>query len=166
MNDHDHDLSTWSLERLAALAEDGEWLESIRVVAQGHAYVDDQPEEVRRRWAALALSANRRMGGDALGARELHQDFTLRMWVIDTLGPHPDWSPNTLAHDTLDALTLTPTQAEALARDWRDRPIEVIRDLRRHKNLTAHLDRLLSHLGPGPTHDRLLPWTQIRRLLP
>ncbi|WP_328875944.1 hypothetical protein OHT76_40940 [Streptomyces sp. NBC_00287] len=151
-----HDLSAWPDERL----------EVIRVVAQGHAYDAELPEEVRRQWAWLSVLANRRMSGDGSGGREAHQEFMLRMWVIDTLGPDPEWSPITLAADTLSALSLTPSEARSLARNWRDLPIDEIRKLRRHKNLTAHLERLISHLQPGPTRDRLLLWTEVRRLLP
>lgn len=168
-----NDLSTWPIERLQAFAMDARsWqLEAVRVVAQQHAYYSDQPQEARRQWAKLSLLANRRTHGDGPGdpAREAQQDFMLRMWVIDRLGPDdkdPDWSPEKLASDTLDALALTPPQATALASHWRDLPIEQVRELRQHKNLTAHLDRLTDRLRPGPTRDQLLLWTEIRRLLP
>lgn len=163
-----HDLSTWTLERLwaYALETDDAPLEAVRVVAQGHAYDAGRPEEERREWAALSLLANRRMGDGGSRGRTAHQDFMLRMWVIDTLGPHPEWSPNTLATDTLGALTLSPTEARTLAPNWRDLPIDRIRELRRHKNLTAHVERLISHLQPGPSRDLLLPWIEVRRLLP
>ncbi|MGW0782556.1 hypothetical protein [Streptomyces sp. NPDC002913] len=146
-------------------------LEAVRVVAQQHAYWSDQPQEVRRQWAKLSLLANRRIHGDGPGdpAREVQQDFMLRMWVIDRLGPDdkdPDWSPEKLASDTLDALALTPPQATALAGHWRDLPIEQVRELRQCKNLTAHLDRLTDRLWPGQTRDQLLLWTETRRLLP
>lgn len=160
------DLSTWPLERLRTLTAEGQRLEAVRVVAQGHAYDADEPTETRRAWAALSLLANRRKGEDSWGAHDLHDDFMLRMWVIDTLGPHPEWTPETLASDTLDALTLTPSEAQELARDWRALPLDRIRELRRHKNLTLHLERLLKHLGPGPTRDRLRPWIEVRRSLP
>ncbi|MFJ3842269.1 hypothetical protein ACIPY6_43260 [Streptomyces sp. NPDC090054] len=89
--------------------------------------------------------------------------------MIDRLGPDdtdPDWSPDALAADTLDALTITPAQGAALAHGWRDLDIEQIRRLRWHKNLTAHLETLLGYLAPGRTRDQLLAWTSTRRLLP
>ncbi|GAA2426303.1 hypothetical protein GCM10010433_27840 [Streptomyces pulveraceus] len=52
--------------------------------------------------------------------------------MFDRLGP--DWSPEALASDTL---AFTPTQAASLAKGWRDPPIDQIRELRWHKNLTA-----------------------------
>ena len=108
-----HDLSTWPIERLQAFTMDahGRQLEAVRVVAQNHAYYSDQPREARRQWAKLSLLANQRMHGDGPGdqARATQQDFMLRMWIIDKLGPDdkdPDWSPETLASETLDALAL------------------------------------------------------------
>ncbi|WP_326623932.1 MULTISPECIES: hypothetical protein [unclassified Streptomyces] len=167
------DLSTWAVERLQTFAMDarGRQLEAVRVVAQGHAYSPYQPQEARRQWAKLSLLANRRMHRDSPGgqSRAVQQDFMLRMWVIDQLGPNdkdPDWSPETLASETLAALDLTPSQASALAGCWRGLAIEQIRELRRHKNLTAHLDRLVNHIEPSPTRDQLLIWTELRRLLP
>lgn len=101
--------------------------------------------------------------------RVVQQDFTLRMWVIDGLGPDdtdPDWSPEALASDTLDALILTPSRAAGLAQDWHDLPVEQIRTLRCHKNLTAHLESLVSYLPPGPVREQLVTWTATRPLLP
>lgn len=166
-------LSTWPIERLQAFTTDAgcQQLEAVRVVAQEHAYGSDRPREVRRQWAKLSLLANRRMHGDGPGdrARAVQQDFMLRMWVIDHLGSDdkdPDWSPEKLAADTLDALALTPPHARALTSSRHELPIEQIRELRRHKNLTAHLERLINHLHPGSTRDQLLLWAETRRLLP
>ncbi|MER5471106.1 hypothetical protein ABZX90_30320 [Streptomyces sp. NPDC002935] len=153
------------------MATRGRQLEAVRVVAQGHAYRSDQPEEARRQWAKLSLLANRRMQSDSGGGepRGIHQDFMLRMWVIDQLGPDradPEWNPETLASETLAALDLPPSQARALADGWRDLAIEQIRELRRHKNLTAHLDWLVTYMEPSPARDQLLVWVRLRRLLP
>ncbi|MFK0173768.1 hypothetical protein ACIQU5_33810 [Streptomyces sp. NPDC090306] len=179
MSSHAHrgepgaDLSTLTLDDLQAfiLSAHGQQLETARVAAQEHAYYSKHPQEVRRQWAKLSLLANRRMPDYAEGpsARVAQQEFMLRMWVIDRLGPDEtdaDWSPEALASDTLDALPLTPTQAVALAEDWRDRPTEQIRELRRHKNLTTHLEGLVGYLEPGPVREQLVTWTAARRLLP
>ncbi|MFI9155541.1 hypothetical protein [Streptomyces sp. NPDC053367] len=67
----------------------GPHLEPARVVAQGQAYHDGRRGHVRRQWAKLSLLANRRMldGAGGCSVRVAHQDFMLRMWVIDQLGP-------------------------------------------------------------------------------
>ena len=96
------------------------------------------------------------------------QEFALRTWVIEHLGPDadPDWNPEALADDTLAALSLDPHQAESTAAHWRDLPREQIGALRRHKNLTAHVDRLIPNLQPGPAKDRLTTWASTRHQLP
>lgn len=167
------DLSTWPLHQLQTFIRGahGRHLETARVAAQGHAYNSSHPQETRRQWAKLSLLANRRMldNADGHSGRATQQDLMLRTWVIDQLGPDntdPDWSPEALASDTLDALTFTPTQAAGLAKGWRDLPIEQIHELRRHKNLTAHLETLVGYLAPDPVRERLVAWTATRTLLP
>ncbi|WP_035858541.1 hypothetical protein [Kitasatospora cheerisanensis] len=167
------DLSKWTLDQLQTFIDEahGRQLETARVVAQGQAYNSSHPPEIRRRWAKLSLLANRRMldNAERRAARVAQQDFMLRTWVIDRLGPDdtdPDWSPEALASDTLDTLTFTPAQAAGLSEGWRDLPLEQIRELRRHKNLTAHLESLVGHLSPGPVREQLVAWTVTRPLLP
>jgi hypothetical protein len=178
-----HDLSTWTLDQLQTFIQNAcdQWLETARLAALGHAYNSSHPQETRRRWAKLSLLANRRiLSADTAGKGHAHspratavrvanEEFMLRMWVIERLGPDdtdPDWSPEALASDTLEALTSTPAQAAALADGWRDLAIEQIRELRWHKNLTAHVERLVGYLAPGPVHDQLLTWTATRQFLP
>jgi hypothetical protein len=166
------DLDTWRFDRLEALAaaQNGEELEQVRVIAQSHAYRSDEPRLVRLRWAKLSLQANERLHGDGPWeqARMAGQAFALRTWVIEHLGPDadPDWNPEILAADTLAALTLDPDDARTISTNRRDLPIEQIGELRRQKNLTAHLDRLLDILQPGATKDQLVVWSEVRKLLP
>ncbi|MFD0267835.1 hypothetical protein ACFVGY_14800 [Streptomyces sp. NPDC127106] len=167
------DLSTWTIERLQSFAEDaqGQQLEAVRVVAQSHAYRADEPREARQQWAKLSLQANHRLHGEGPWdrARGAQQNFMLRMWMIDQFGPDDedhDWSPEALAADTVGALALAPAEARALADHWRDLEVERIGVLRRHKSLTAHLDRLVGHLQPSPVRDQLLAWTATRQHLP
>ena len=75
-------------------------------------------------------------------------------------------NPEALATDTLAALTVDPEDARAMSASWRDLPIEQIAELRRHKNLTAHLDRLVGLLPPGLTRERVATWVEVRKLLP
>jgi hypothetical protein len=166
------DLSTWTIEDLEAHAgaQRGQEMERVRVVAQTHAYRPGEPPQVRLRWAKLSLNANERLHSDDPWdrARMRAHNFALRTWIIEHLGPDadPDWDPETLAADTLAALTLDPDQARARSGGWRNLPIEQISELRQHKNLTAHLDRLIGHLQVGPVRDRLIAWMAIRPHLP
>ncbi|MDX3031366.1 hypothetical protein QBB33_28465 [Streptomyces scabiei] len=173
LDDPSHDLGTWSIERLRSFTErvqDGQ-LEAVRVVAQQHAYSAVGSPEACREWARLSLRANQRMSGDRSWdrARKAHQNFMLRMWVIERLGPDPGdrlWDPEALAADTVSALDLTPVAARALAEHWPDLAIERIGELRRHKNLTAHAGELVGRLRPGPVRDLLLTWSETRPHLP
>jgi hypothetical protein len=174
--EHDNPNSTpmhsWTIDQFEAHAAalEGRHLEAVRELAQSRAYQPGESREARLRWAALSLDANRRGHGDAPWdqARMQHQDFMLRTWIIEHLGPapHPAWNPQVLAADTLAALTLDPAQAEDLSTNWRSLPIEQIRELRRHKNLTAHLNQLISHLEPGRTKEGLTTWIDARKRLP
>lgn len=170
-------MDDWPVERLraeawAAAVGDRPVLERIRLVAQSHAYHDlDQPGEVRRQWAGVALLANRRMrnGERVSPTADLQLDFMLRTWGIDRFGAQddcPDWNPGILASDTLDALAYSPSEARDLAGDWRRLPADRIRELRRHKNLTGHLDVLVRHLPAGPVREQLLRWVEAREQLP
>ncbi|MFE6554090.1 hypothetical protein ACFVHS_37700 [Streptomyces sp. NPDC057746] len=84
-------MSTWTLDQLQMFIRDarGQQLETARVAAQGQAYNPSHPQEARRQWAKLSLLANRRMleHADGASAGVAQQDFMLRMWVIDQLGP-------------------------------------------------------------------------------
>ncbi|MCP9210800.1 DUF6194 family protein [Streptomyces sp. NEAU-Y11] len=149
----------------------GQELEAARLLAQDRAYEDGRSREERLRWAAVSLEASRRQatGGPSHRARSRTQEFLLRMWVIERLGPDDrggDWNPETLAGDTLDALELGPAEASALAAHGTDLGIERMRELRRHKNMTAHLEELIGHMRPGPVRDRLRAWAAVRPLLP
>lgn len=166
-------VSSWSIESLEthmAGLQRGQELERIRTVAQSHVYRSAESRDARLRWAKLSLAANRRFHGDGLWEQACmrRQEFALRTWVIEHLGTDadPDWSPEALANDTLAALSLEPRRAKSLAAGWRDLPIEQIGDLRRHKNLTAHIDRLIPSLPPGPIKDQLASWASVRQHLP
>ncbi|WUH92180.1 hypothetical protein OG900_20070 [Streptomyces sp. NBC_00433] len=165
-------MSTWTIDQYEArtAAMRGRALEGVRFAAQSHAYDSDEPRHVRLRWAAVSLDANRRgHGDDPWDQARMHgQDFMLRTWIIEHLGAgaEPAWNPDVLAADTLAALTLDPAEAMALSSGWGSLPIEQLGHLRRHRGLTAHLDRLIGHLEPGPARDLLAAWIEVRKHLP
>lgn len=163
-------LSSWSAEALEAhLAglQQGHELEQIRRVAQSHVYAPAEPRAARVHRAKPSLAASRRFHSDDLRDQAgLHcQESTLHTWVIEHLGPDddPDRNPAALARDTLAALSPGPHQAESDAEDRRDLPIEQIRALRRHKNLTAHIDLPMPNLQSGPLKNQLKAWASVRR---
>ena len=171
------DFSTWSIERLealaATLARGDMTLETIRVLAQSHAYHPDRDEDrhARLRWAKLSLHATERAHGGRPRCRAgmLSNNFMFRTWVIGHIGPDntdPDWNPEALAADTLAALTLEPAQAATIAASWRALPTGRIRELRDHRNLTLHLGNLIGFLPPGSAKDQLTAWTVAREHLP
>jgi hypothetical protein len=169
------ELSTWPIDKLRAFANNpgpqGQPLEAVRELAQAHAYQPDDSRQNRLEWAKLSLLINDRMHGDHPGqrARRATQNFMLRTWIIDNLGPDPtdaDWDPDALAADTLAELSLDPDEALGLAQHWRELPAGQIGELRRHKNMTRHLPTLTRYVTPGPTRDRLLQWIKARRQLP
>lgn len=178
-DDADHnqpfpDLSTYTIDQLeqylTVLEGSNQELEGVRVVAQLNAYRSDESRDTRRRWAKMSLTANAQMRADdpCDRARQGRQNFALRTWIIEHLGPgeDPDWNPEALAADTLAVLPVDANQAATLSAKWRDLPIKQISELRRHKNLTAHVDRLVGYLQEGPTKDRLIAWLGVRAQLP
>ena len=169
------DFTAWSIGQLeahaATLAPGQMALETIRALAQSHAYQPSADQHMRRRWAKLSLYANARFHGEGPWdrARMFSHNFMLRTWVIEHLGPDngdADWDPHAVAADTLAALTLEPSQARAIAASWPTLPIEQIGELRRHKNLTAHLDWLIGYLRAGPAKDQLIAWREAREHMP
>ncbi|MBO0657227.1 hypothetical protein J1792_32295 [Streptomyces triculaminicus] len=129
-------LSTWPMERLWAFALEaqGQELEAARVIAQAHADRCEEPQETRRQWAKLSLQVNQLLPSDTQWdrARLAQQNFILRMWVIDQLGPDdedPDWNPERLAADTAAVFTLAPSDTRALAGHWRSLAIDQIGEL-------------------------------------
>jgi hypothetical protein len=169
-------VGTWTFEEVQAWVDRpdhrGQELERIiREVTVAHAQDDRLDAESRKRWAKLSLQTNARMPGDGPWpqARRAANNFRLRTLIIDRLGPDrqdPDWDPDVVASDILAALTLTPTHARELSDHWQNLPIEQIGELRRLKNATAPLQRLLHHLEPGPTCDQAREWLAVRDLLP
>ncbi|HEY9327528.1 MAG TPA: hypothetical protein VIS09_04720 [Streptomyces sp.] len=158
------------LEEALATARDCHELERIRVIAQSRAYRCGDPDGARLRWAKLSLKANARLPGGTSwnDARKNCQNFALRPWIIQHVGPgtDPDWAPEALAADTLAALTLAPGRGRSLSTGRHDLPAERISELRRHKNMTAHVDQLVHLVPSGPTKDRLSSWIDVRKHLP
>jgi hypothetical protein len=90
-------------------------------------------------------------------------NLNISFWIIENLETHmaellggEQTVPRrrSLANGTLAALYLEPGRAEPMAAGWRDLPIEQIGELRGHKDLAAHIQRLMPSLPPGPINDQ------------
>lgn len=166
------DLSTFTIDRLErylATLVDGRELDRARQAVHLRACRPGESGEVSRRWAKLAAAADVRLPGDNPWDvdRRAQLSFSLRLWIIEQLGPDgdPDWEPEALAADTLAVLTLDADQAVAMAANRRDLRREQIHDLHRHRDLTGHVDRLVAHLPAGPARQSLLGWAGFADLL-
>ncbi|WP_329403404.1 hypothetical protein OG523_03555 [Streptomyces virginiae] len=146
-------------------------MELIREVTLSRAEDCHLTPEVRKQWAKLSLRVNARMHGDEpwQQARMAMHDAALRTRMIEQLGADandPDWDPAEVVADVLGAVTPAPAEAHALCAGWQALPIEQIGALRRIKNVTASLARLVDHLQPGPLHAQAQEWVTLRQLLP
>ncbi|MFJ6438274.1 hypothetical protein [Streptomyces sp. NPDC091416] len=116
------------------------------------------------------MKANERLpGGTAWNdARKSCQNFALCTWIIQRVGAatDPDWDPEALAADTLAVLILAPDRALSLSTGRHDLLAERIGELRRHKNMTAHVNQLVHLIPSEPTKDQLSTWIDVRKYLP
>ncbi|MEV6675832.1 hypothetical protein AB0N09_03050 [Streptomyces erythrochromogenes] len=142
---------------------------TLRVLAGVRMRDDRLPDGIRLRWGRVALAATHRCAA-AEGTPELvaaPELACMRSYLIRQFGPDRGGDPVALCRDLLALIDLTPDQAAAQGRVWRDLPHHRIRHLRRIKNLIAWLTEVRPHLPddapPAPSVDA---WTQVRRLLP
>ncbi|MFJ7270587.1 hypothetical protein ACIQV3_28780 [Streptomyces sp. NPDC099050] len=122
------------------------------------------PEEVRLRWARVALTALDRLG------RPEEQPY-VRRYLLQRFGPggdgDPDRDPVALCRDVLARFELTPDQAAAQARVWRDLPRPDIVRLRRIKNLIPCTEPARPYLAEtDPLAAAVDAWTAVRPGLP
>ncbi|MDX6762992.1 MULTISPECIES: hypothetical protein [Streptomyces] len=144
---------------------------TLRVLAGVRMRDERLPDGIRLRWGRVALAATHRCAA-AEGTPELVRAPELacvHSYLIEQFGPGPNGGgdPAALCRDLLALIDLTPAQAAAQGRVWRDLPHHRIRHLRRIKSLIPWLAVLRPHL---PEHDPLGSavdaWVQARALLP
>ncbi|MFJ3962275.1 hypothetical protein [Streptomyces sp. NPDC090036] len=164
-----------SLEDLEAwLATDPPLLDephprTLRVLAGVRMRDERLPEGIRLRWGRLALAATHRCAR-AEGVPELHSAPELacvRAYLIQQFGPERGGDPATLCRDLLALMDLTPEQAAAQGRVWRDLPYHRIRHLRRIKGLIPWLVLVRPHLADAdPLAVAVDGWSAVRPQLP
>ncbi|WP_051806840.1 hypothetical protein [Streptomyces sp. NRRL F-2664] len=142
---------------------------TLRVLAGVRMRDDRLPDAVRLRWGRIALAATRRCARaeatpDLAAAPEL---AVVRFYLIERFGPDHDDDPAALCRDLLALIDLTPAQAAAQGRVWRDLPHHRIGHLRRIKSVIPWLTALRPHLPDHAVQTRAIDaWTQVRGLLP
>ncbi|MFF8260934.1 hypothetical protein [Streptomyces virginiae] len=142
---------------------------TLRVLAGVRMRDDRLPDGVRLRWGRVALAATHRCAAaegtaELAGAPEL---ACVRAYLIEQFGPDRGGDPAALCRDLLALIDLTPAQAAAQSRVWRDLPHHRIRHLRRIKSLIPWLTALRPHLADGdPPATSVDAWAQVRALLP
>ncbi|MFE5493340.1 hypothetical protein ACIRS3_19880 [Streptomyces virginiae] len=142
---------------------------TLRVLAGVRMRDERLPDEVRLRWGRVALAATHRCAASEgthglAGAPEL---ACVRAYLIEQFGPERGGDPAALCRELLALIDLTPDQAAAQGRVWRDLPHHRIRHLRRIKTLIPWLTALRPHLADGgPPAAAVDAWERIRLLLP
>ncbi|MGW6703742.1 hypothetical protein ACWGDE_02435 [Streptomyces sp. NPDC054956] len=136
----------------------------LRALATARMQDEALPDGVRLRWGRIALAAIDRAG------RPEEQPY-VRSYLIQRFGPgaqgDPDRDPAALCRDVLARFELTPAQAAAQARAWRDLPRPAILCLRRIKNLIPCMAPARPHLAAtDPLARTVDAWSRIRAQLP
>uniref|UniRef100_A0AAU2JQ54 Uncharacterized protein n=1 Tax=Streptomyces sp. NBC_00049 TaxID=2903617 RepID=A0AAU2JQ54_9ACTN len=142
---------------------------TLRSLAWARMRDDRLPDAVRLRWGAVTLAATYRCAR-AEGTGELvraHELASVRTYLIRSFGPERGGDPAALCRELLDLIDLTPEQAAAQGRAWRDLPPSGIRHLRRIKVLIQWLVLLRPHLPDAdPLAEAVDAWSAARPDLP
>ncbi|WP_330297505.1 hypothetical protein [Streptomyces sp. NBC_00503] len=142
---------------------------TLRSLAVGGMQDAELPDGMRLRWGRLAVAAAYRCAV-AEGASDLVRGIELafvRGYLIGEFGPGPGGDPAALCREVLALIDLTPAEAAAQARCWRDLPRARILHLRQIKNLLRWTDDARPHLADGgPLAEELDAWSQVRTRLP
>ncbi|MEU3721568.1 hypothetical protein [Streptomyces sp. NPDC031705] len=142
---------------------------TLRVLAVAGMQDGRLPDGVRLRWGRLAVAAAYRCAA-AEGAPDLVRGIELafvRGYLIREFGPGRGGDPAALCREVLALTGLTPAQAAARARVWRDLPRAEIVHLRRLKTLLRWTDAARPHLPDADPAARALDaWSRVRPELP
>ncbi|MER6447486.1 hypothetical protein [Streptomyces venezuelae] len=142
---------------------------TLRVLAGVRMRDERLPDGIRLRWGRVALAAAHRCaraegGPDLLRAPER---AGLQVYLIQQFGPGRGGDPAALCRELLGLMDLTPEQAAAQGRVWRDLPYHRIRHLRRIKGLIPWLVLLRPHLADADPAARAADaWAAVRSALP
>jgi hypothetical protein len=159
-----------SLDEPRALRGVNWWL-GARWTPQLHAYDNTLAGEARREWAEVFLllvdGMDRFTTYDPW--RAALDRFMMRAYVVSRLGQvegSATWNADSLAHDILGMLSISPEQAREESQSWRSLAIDQIKTLRNHKNMLKPLKCVVDLLEPSPSADRAREWLALRPALP
>ncbi|MFD7260012.1 hypothetical protein [Streptomyces sp. NPDC059874] len=142
---------------------------TLRVMAGSRMQDEGLPDGTRLRWGRVALAATYRCAraegtSDLVRAPEVAY---VRGYLIRTFGPERGGDPAALCRELLALIDLTPREAAARGRIWRDLPHAEIVHLRRIKFLIPWLELVRPHLGDGdPLAGAVDEWAAVRPELP
>ncbi|MEU9250640.1 hypothetical protein AB0D66_02155 [Streptomyces sp. NPDC048270] len=142
---------------------------ALRSLAVGWMQDDLVPQALRLRWGRVALAATSRCA-EAEGTDRLARGAELaavRGYLIREFGPEHGGDPAALCRELLALIDLTPQQAAAESRTWRDLPRPRIVHLRRIKVLIARMGLVRPCLPDGePLAEAVDAWAAVRPRLP
>ncbi|MFH7597692.1 hypothetical protein WDV06_21680 [Streptomyces racemochromogenes] len=142
---------------------------ALRALAVGGMQDERLADAVRLRWGRVAQAAAYRCAA-AEGASELVRGIELafvRAYLLREFGPGRGGDPAALGREALALIDLTPAEAAAWARVWRELPRERIVHLRLIRNLLRWAGAARPYLAPGdPLAVALETWSQVGRRLP
>ncbi|MBT2479595.1 hypothetical protein [Streptomyces sp. ISL-94] len=142
---------------------------TLRVLADARMRDDGLPDAIRLRWGRVAVAATHRCAAaeGTSGLAWWAELASARGYMIRTFGPERGGDPAALCREVLDLFDLTPSQAAAQARTWRDLPPPRILHLRRIKTLIARLAFVRSCLqDTDPLAEAVDAWSEVRPHLP
>lgn len=136
----------------------------LRALATVRMRDESLPDGMRLRWGRVALAAIARAG------RPEEQPY-VRSYLLRRFGPgmdgDPDRDPAALCREVLAGIGMTPDEAAAQARVWRELPRPAIQRLRRAKNLIPCMAPARPHLAAAdPLALAADAWAALRPRLP
>jgi hypothetical protein len=178
--DSAQEMAGWSRRELRDWADglndshaprDINWWLQARWAAQQHAYNAGLTDDARRGWADVFL-----LLVDCMQRFTIYDPwvaaadrFHVRAHLIRELGQvdgSTTWNADSLAHDVLAMLTLSPSEACEETRKWRSLPTDQVRTLRQHKNVLTALESVADLMGQPAYVDLAREWLALRPHLP
>jgi len=161
-------------ERLLALRPEvrgPNWWLGVIQVATGSATRPDLPDADRRQWASLAAVAldSARDSGD-LEAREVVSRKANLTWALSRYGSPESFSPalrpDLVVRESLAEAGMSPEEAAATPWQLRAEDVDVMRRLRRVRNVIFPAVQLAAQVQDEQTKRELAAWSEVLPKLP